>query len=322
MSLQLVFVMDPIDRVNIDADSTFAIMREAQRRGHDLLYCESADLELEMDRAHARVRPLTVRQERGNHYLLGEPSRVALDEVNAVFMRKDPPFDVEYVMSTYILDRIDRGRVVLVNDPQGIRDSNEKLFALHFPELLPRTIVARHPRTIRAFIESEGDVVVKPLTGAGGAGVIQLRRGDVNTSAVLELLTQEGRVAIMAQRFLPRVTEGDRRVILIDGQAVGVINRRPKAGELRSNMHVGGTAEPAALTPRDREICDRIGPELRARGLVFVGIDIIDGHLTEINVTSPTGIQEIDRFDGGSIAGTLLDWVEAKSLLLQPPSSQ
>lgn len=322
MSLQLVFVMDPIERINIDADSTFAIMREAQRRGHELLYSETGDLELEMDRAYARVRPLTVRQERGNHYLLGEPVRKALDEVHAVFMRKDPPFDVEYVMSTYILDRIDRRRVVLVNDPRGIRDSNEKLFALHFPELVPHTIVARHPRTLRAFIESEGEVVVKPLTGAGGAGVLQLRRGEVNISAVLELLTQEGRVAIMAQRYLPRVTEGDRRVILIDGQAVGVINRRPQAGELRSNMHVGGTAEPARLSPRDLEICERIGPELRARGLVFVGIDVIDGHLTEINVTSPTGIQEIDRFDGVCLEGLLLDWVEEKSSLLGSGTSQ
>lgn len=322
MSLQLVFVMDPIERINIDADSTFAIMREAQRRGHELLYCEVGDLELEMDRAYARVRPLTVRQERGNHSFLGEARRCALDQVHAVFMRKDPPFDVEYVMSTYILDRIDRGRVVLVNDPRGIRDSNEKLFALHFPELIPKTVVARHPRTIRAFIESEGEVVVKPLTGAGGAGVIRLARGDVNISAVLELMTQDGRVAIMAQRYLPRVTEGDRRIILIDGEAVGVINRRPQAGELRSNMHVGGTAEPAQLTDRDREICRRIGPELRARGLLFVGIDVIDGHLTEINVTSPTGIQEIDRFDGVCLEGLLLDAVERNSSLLAPKTSQ
>lgn len=322
MSLQLVFVMDPIERINIDGDSTFAIMLEAQRRGHNVLYCQSGDLSLEMDRPGAKVWPVTVERRRDHHFVLGAPVRVNLNDVHGVFMRKDPPFDVEYVMSTYVLDRIDRTRVVLVNDPRGIRDSNEKLFALHFPELVPHTIVARHPATIRSFIESEGDVVVKPLTGAGGSGVIQLRRGDVNTSAILELMTQEGRVAIMAQRFLPRVTEGDRRVILIDGEAVGVINRRPQKGELRSNMHVGGTAEPAQLTPRDLEICNRIGPELKARGLVFVGIDIIDGHLTEINVTSPTGIQEIDRFDGVCLEGLLLDWLEKKSRLLAPSTSQ
>lgn len=307
-----VFIMDPIERINIYADSTFVMMTEAQERGHALLYATPAGLELAGDQPWIEAHPIEVRRHPGDHFTLQSPRRLNLNDAQAVFMRKDPPFDIEYVMSTYILDRIDRRRVVLVNDPRALRDANEKVFAMEFPAITPETIIARRPARIREFIEAKGDVVVKPLIGAGGAGVVQLKRGDKNINAILDLLTQEGRNLIAAQVFLPRVTEGDRRVLLIDGEPVGVINRRPRADDLRSNMHVGGTAEAAQLSDRDREISAVIGPELRRRGLVFVGIDVIDGWLTEINVTSPTGIQEVNRFDGVEIEALLLDWVERR----------
>ncbi|MBI4820755.1 MAG: glutathione synthase [Deltaproteobacteria bacterium] len=312
MALDLLFVMDPIDRISIDGDSTFVMMLEAQARGHRVLYAELRNLELLDGSPAAYATPVSLRRKRNDHFTLGSPELVRLDDMAAVFMRKDPPFDVEYLVSTWVLDRVDRKKVVLVNDPRGLRDSNEKLFALAFPGLSPRTLIARDQKRLRAFIDELGDCVVKPLTLAGGAGVIRLLRGDRNTGSVLDLLTQEGRVAIAAQAYIPAVAEGDRRILLIDGEPVGVVNRRPQANDLRSNMHVGGTPEKASLTERDREICRAVGPELRSRGLAFVGIDVIGGWLTEINVTSPTGIQEINRFDGSRIEADLIDWVEAR----------
>ncbi|MBI2373624.1 MAG: glutathione synthase [Deltaproteobacteria bacterium] len=316
MGLSLLFVMDPIERISIDGDSTFVMMLEAERRGHRVLFAEPRHLELRDGTPWSAAWPVSVRRKKGDHFTLAAPASVRLDELDAIFMRKDPPFDLEYVVSTWVLDRVDRRRVVLVNDPRGIRDSNEKLFALAFPGLSPRTLIARDPARLRAFIDEVGDCVVKPLTMAGGAGVIRLVRGDRNTGSVVDLLTQEGRVTIAAQAYIPEVTEGDRRILLVDGEAVGVLNRRPRPHDLRSNMHVGGVAEKATLSERDREICRVLGPELSARGLVFVGIDVIGGWLTEINVTSPTGIQEIDRFDGVTIEAQLIDWVEAKSKAL------
>jgi glutathione synthase len=308
----LVFIMDPIERINIRGDSTFVLMLESQARGHEVLYAETSGLELEGGAAYAVVRQAKVRRVEGAHYTLGDPRRIRLDDAAAVFMRKDPPFDIEYLASTYILDRVDSSRVVMINDPRALRDANEKLFALNWAHLMPKTIVARAPSRIRAFIDEIGDVVVKPLTGAGGSGVIRLQRGDKNIGAILDLMTLEGRVAITAQAYLREVTEGDRRIILIAGEPAGVVNRVASASDLRSNMHVGGQPQAARLSDRDLEICGAIGPELLRRGLIFVGIDVIGGRLTEINVTSPTGLQEIDRFDGVNLEGRIIDWVEQK----------
>lgn len=313
MGAGYLFVMDPIARINIHGDSTFVMMLEAQKRGHRVLYAELGDLELEGGRAYAQARPTEVRRVVGDHATVGAPERVCLDDLDAVFMRKDPPVDVEFLMACQILDRADRRRVVMVNDPRSLTFSNEKLYAQTFADLGPHTLVARNPERVRAFVAAHGDVVVKPLDGAGGAGVVRLVHGDKNTRSIIELLTREGRVYIAAQRYIPNVVEGDRRVLLIDGVARGVINRRPGADDLRSNMHVGGKAEPSRLTARDHEIAARIGPSLRERGLLFVGIDVIDGMLTEINVTSPTGLQELARFEGLHLEVELIDQVERRS---------
>lgn len=307
------FVMDPLARINIQGDSTFVMMLEAQTRGHRVLFCEPFDLELYQGRPYARVFPATVRRTLGDHFTLGAPERVCLDDLDAVFMRKDPPVDVEFIMACQILDRTDRSQVVMINDPRSLTFSNEKLYAQTFADLGPETLMARRPERIREFVKEKGDVVVKPLDGAGGAGVVRLQRGDKNTNSIIELLTREGRAFIAAQVYIPNVVEGDRRVLFIDGVARGAINRRPSGEDLRSNMHVGGTAEQSGLTARDHAIAARIGPSLRERGLVFVGIDVIDGLLTEINVTSPTGLQELARFDGLHLEAELIDWVENKT---------
>jgi len=311
------FVMDPIARINIRGDSTFVMMLEAQSRGHKVLHCEIADLELHMGRPYARAWPTEVRRTEGDHFSIGPGERVALDSLDAVFMRKDPPVDIEFLMACQLLDRTDRKKVVMVNDPRSLTFSNEKLFAQQFADLGPETLVSKRIERLKEFVDQHGDVVVKPLDGAGGSGVVRLVRGDKNTRSILDLLTREGRITITAQTYIPNVTQGDRRVLLIDGVARGVINRRPSPDDLRSNMHVGGTAEPSALTPRDHEIASRIGPTLRALGMPFVGIDVIDGQLTEINVTSPTGLQELARFDGLHLEKELIDWVEARSRQLR-----
>jgi glutathione synthase len=312
MALRMVFIMDPIESINIDKDSTFAMMEESGRRGHRLYYALPAGLEQAQDIPWVNAHAIRVQRDRGRHFELLGPERLNLNEVDAIFLRKDPPFDFEYLVQTYVLDRVDRRRVLLVNDPQGVRDANEKLFALHFPKYVPRTLVSKSEPRLRAFIEELGDAVVKPLAGAGGSGVVRLVKGDKNIPSILEILTRGGKETILAQAYLPNVVQGDRRVVLIDGEPVGVVNRRPRSDDLRSNMHVGGTAERATLTERDREICRALEPELVRRGLLFVGIDVIDGWLTEINVTSPTGIQEIDRFDGVCLEALLIDRVEQR----------
>jgi len=228
-------------------------------------------------------------------------------------MRKDPPVDTNFIMSTLVLDRVDAERVVMVNRPQTLRDWNEKLAALFFPDLMPPTLVSADRARLRAFVEEVEHAVVKPLNGAGGFGILRVGRGDMNLGSAIDLLTNEGRTMIEAQAFIASVSEGDRRIILLDGEPIGVVNRRPKQGDLRANLHVGGLAEKAVLSHRDREICAAIGPELRRRGLIFVGIDVIGGYLTEINVTSPTGIQEIDHFDGACLEALILDWIEKKA---------
>lgn len=316
MTLRFVFVMDPIERINIHGDSTFVLMLESQRRGHGVLYCQPKDLELRGGRVWAEVQPARLQRVVGAHVELGAPEWVELGRVDAVFVRKDPPFDLDYLLHTYLLDHVDRRRVVMINDPRGIRDFNEKIAAFYFADLMPRTVVTANRARIRELIELEGGVVVKPLTSSGGSGVIHLVRGDKNIGSVLDLLTREGRTFIEAQAYLPRVVEGDKRIVLLDGEPIGAVNRRPRADDLRANMHVGGVAEPAMLTEREREICRRLAPELRARGLVFVGIDVIDGHLTEINVTSPTGLQEIGRFDGSPLEARYVDWIEERRATL------
>lgn len=316
MAQGYLFVMDPIAGINIRGDSTFVMMLEAQSRGHRVLHCELQDLELHRGRPYARAWPTEVRRQQGDHFALGPAERVCLDDLDALFMRKDPPVDIEFLMACQMLDRTDRSKVVMINDPRSLTFSNEKMFAQQFADLGPETLVSRRVLRLKEFVEQHGDVVVKPLDGAGGSGVVRLVRGDKNTRSILDLLTREGRVTITAQVYIPNVTQGDRRVLLIDGTALGVINRRPSPDDLRSNMHVGGTAEASTLTERDAVIAARIGPTLRALGLVFVGIDVIDGLLTEINVTSPTGLQELARFDDVHLEKALITWVENKAAQL------
>ncbi len=314
MALEFLFLMDPIERINIDADSTFVLMLESNRRGHQVYYAEITALELAEGAPFATVRPAVVRRKKGDHYELGAPLRIPLNELDAIFMRKDPPVDTNFILSTLVLDRVDASRVVMVNDPRALRDFNEKLAALYFPEMMPPTIVTADRARLRSFVEEVEHAVVKPLSGAGGFGILRVGRGDMNLGSAIDLLTNEGRTMIEAQAFISSVQEGDKRIILLDGEPIGAVNRRPKSGDLRANMHVGGVPEKSGLTERDREICAAVGPELRKRGLIFVGIDVIGGYLTEINVTSPTGLQEIDRFDGVCLEAQIIDAVERKRL--------
>lgn len=312
MALRFVFIMDPIASINIKGDSTFVLMLESERRGHEVLYAQPKNLELRGGVPWVECQHAKVRRVEGDHYEVGPSQWVCLNDVDAIFMRKDPPFDIDYLISTYVLDHVDRRRVVFVNDPQGVRDFNEKLAAFYFADVMPQTIVTTSAKRIREFIAEHGGAVVKPLTLAGGAGVIHLVPGDKNTGSVIDLLTREGRSHVEVQQFLPRVVDGDKRIILLDGRPIGAINRRPRADDLRANMHVGGTAEASKLTERELHICARLQPELSRRGLVFVGIDVIDGHLTEVNVTSPTGLQEVGRFDGVCLEAQYIDWLEQK----------
>ncbi|WP_371037462.1 glutathione synthase [Rhodosalinus sp. FB01] len=309
--MRVAFQMDPIGAIDIDADSTFRLAEEAQARGHDLFYYTPGTLAYEEGRITARGQTLQVRRVRGDHAVLGEMETVTLDEFDVVWLRQDPPFDMHYITTTHLLQRLAPGTLV-VNDPFWVRNFPEKLLVLDFPDLTPPTAIARDLATIRAFKDRHGDVILKPLYGNGGAGVFRLDRNDRNLSALYELFTGFSREPLIVQKFLPAVSEGDKRVILVDGEAAGAINRVPAAGETRSNMHVGGRAEPAELSDRDREICAAIGPLLRERGQVFVGIDVIGGHLTEINVTSPTGLQELERFDGANVAARIWEAIEAR----------
>lgn len=306
------FLMDPVETIDIDGDSTFVLMLEAQARGHEVLYAHPRLLRQHRDVPWIRAQPIELRREKGNHFTLGEAREVRLADCDAVFMRKDPPFDGNFLTQTYILDRVDRSKTVMVNDPQGIRDFNEKLSALRWPELMPETMVAADRASLKKFIEEHGEAVVKPLDGAGGAGIVHLKAGDKNIGSILDMLTLEGKRHIEAQAYLRDVVKGDKRVILLDGEPIGAINRIPAADDIRANMHVGGRAEKVGLTKRDEEIAASLGPELKKRGLLFVGIDVIDGHLTEVNVTSPTGLQEANRFDGVKLEALIIDAVEAK----------
>jgi glutathione synthase len=303
--------MDPIGAVNIDADSTFRIALEAQARGHTLFFYTPDRLAFDEGRVTARGWPIDLRREKGNHVTYGPEAEVDLATFDVVWLRQDPPFDMGYITTTHILERIHPGTLV-VNDPFWVRNSPEKLLVLNYPQLTPPTMIARDLATIRAFKARHGDVILKPLYGNGGAGVFRLDPNDRNLASLHELFTGMSREPLIVQKFLPDVARGDKRIILVDGAPVGAINRVPQAGETRSNMHAGGRPEQTGLTPRDLEICAAIGPELKAKGQVFVGIDVIGDWLTEINVTSPTGLQELERFDGINGAARIWEVIEAR----------
>lgn len=311
MSLKVALQMDPIGSVNIDADSTFRIAIEAQARGHSLFFYTPDKLAYREGRVVARGFPIELRREKGNHVSYGAEVEVDLADFDVVWLRQDPPFDMGYITTTHLLDMI-HPKTLVVNNPFWVRNFPEKLLVLQFPDLTPPTLIARDLDTIRAFKAAHGDIILKPLYGNGGAGVFRLGPDDRNLASLHELFSGINREPLIAQKFLPAVSKGDKRVILVDGEPVGAINRVPQPGETRSNMHVGGRAEKVELTARDCEICARIGPTLREHGQVFVGIDVIGDWLTEINVTSPTGIQELERFDGTNTAAKIWEVIEAK----------
>jgi len=303
--------MDPIGGVNIDADSTFRLALEAQARGHDLYYFTPGELTFDEGRVHARGWPIRVQRVRGDHVAYGPAERLDLGTMDVIWLRQDPPFDMSYITTTHLLDLI-HPRTLVVNDPFWVRNYPEKLLVLRFPDLTPPTMIARSLDEIRAFKARHGDIILKPLYGNGGAGVFRLDASDRNLASLHEMFTGLSREPVIVQKYLPAVTNGDKRVILVDGVPVGAINRIPADGETRSNLHVGGRADKIGLTPRDHEICAAIGPLLREKGQVFVGIDIIGDWLTEINLTSPTGIQELERFDGVNVAALIWEAVEAR----------
>ena len=320
-TLSVAVQMDPIETLNIDGDSTFALMLEAQRRGHRMWHYEVRNMALHegrqapgghyAERLMAVARPVTVQRRAGDHYAFGPTARIDLGTMDVVLMRQDPPFDMAYITATHMLEHI-HPRTLVVNDPKHVRDSPEKLLVTHFPDLMPPTLVTWDTEAIRAFRAQYGDIIVKPLFGNGGAGVFRIKPDDENLASLLEMHFARSREPLMVQRYEAAVRRGDKRVILVDGEPLGAINRVPAEGEARSNMHVGGRAEKVALTARDREICARIGPHLRDHGLIFVGIDVIGDYLTEINVTSPTGLQELARFDGTDLSVAIWDSIEAK----------
>ena len=311
MGLKIALQMDPIGSVNINGDSTFRIAEEAQARGHRLFFYTPDKLAFREGRIIARGWPIEVRRVAGDHVAYGDEQEIDLADWDVVWLRQDPPFDMGYITTTHLLEMIHPATLV-VNDPFWVRNSPEKLLVLRFPQLIPPTMIARDLQTIRAFKAVHGDIIVKPLFGNGGVGVFRLDPNDRNLAALHEMFTGINREPLIVQKFLPDVARGDKRIILVDGEAVGAINRVPQAGETRSNMHVGGRPEKIGLTDRDREICATIGPVLREKGQVFVGIDVIGDYLTEINVTSPTGLQELERFDATNAAALIWEVIEAK----------
>lgn len=311
MSLKVAIQMDPIELVDIDADSTFRIAEEAQTRGHDLFYYNPSKLILDNGVVNAKGCKLKVMREQGNHFELGREQLVNLNDFDVVWLRQDPPFDMGYITYTHILDRLGPDTLV-VNDPFWVRNYPEKLLVLDFPDLTPPTVIARDIKVLKEFKNKHQDIIIKPLYGNGGAGVFRLGPDDKNISSLHELFSGINNEPLIAQKFLPDVSKGDKRVILVDGTPVGAINRVPAQGETRSNMHVGGRPEKIELSERDLEICAKIGPLLKEKGKIFVGIDVIGHWLTEINVTSPTGIQELERFNNENIAGLIWDSIETK----------
>lgn len=311
MALTVAIQMDPIERIDIGGDSTFVLGLEAQNRNASLLYYGPRDLSLRDGKVVARVSPLTLRNSKENHFTLGESFAYELSGANVVLMRQDPPFDMAYITATHILERI-HPKTLVVNDPFHVRNAPEKLFVTQFKDLMPPTLISSDREEIRQFRSEHRDIILKPLYGNGGAGVFRVGPDDENLGALLEMFTIFYREPVIVQRYIPEVRKGDKRIILVDGEMAGAINRVPAKGEARSNMHAGGQPEATTLTAREHEICDALKPELKSRGLIFAGIDVIGDYLTEINVTSPTGIQEVRRFGGPDIAALIWDAVEKR----------
>jgi glutathione synthase len=310
MPLKVAVQMDPIEGINIEADTTFLMMENAQARGHSLFVYLTETLAMEDGKVFARGRDITVQRVAGDHARLGEPRRVELGDFDVVLMRQDPPFDMHYIDATFFLEAI-HPKTLVVNNPAEVRSAPEKIFVTKFPGLQPPTLITWDRQAIREFRARHGDVVLKPLNGKGGSGVTRHLADDPNLDALLEIHAELAREPVIVQKFLPSVTRGDKRILLVDGEPVGAINRVPEKGQIRSNMAVGGKPEPVELNARDREICAAIGPELKARGLIFVGIDVIGEHLTEINVTSPTGAQALKRFTGIDATDIMWERIEA-----------
>jgi glutathione synthase len=311
MTLNIAVQMDPIARINHKGDSTFAMLLEAQKRGHRLSYYTPDKLSLRGNDVVAPVQPLTVRDVEGDYFTLGEPERVNMQGFDVVLLRQDPPFDLAYITSTHLLERI-HPKTLVVNDPASVRNAPEKIFVMGFNDLMPPTLISRDKDEINAFRAEHGAVVMKPLHGHGGAAVFRVLPQDMNFGSLYDLFLVTFKEQWVIQRFLPEVKHGDKRIILVDGEFAGAVNRVPAEDDLRSNMVRGGAAKSTELSPREREICERVGPELRKRGLLFVGIDVIDGNLTEINVTSPTGIRAIAKLGGPDVAARIWDVIEAK----------
>jgi glutathione synthase len=311
MSLAVAIQMDPLETVDIDGDSSFALVLEAQARGHGLYHYGPRQLSYRQGRIVATARPFEVRRERGDHVTFGGAETIDLATMDVILMRQDPPFNLAYISATHLLDRI-HPQTLVVNDPHHVRNAPEKLFVTQFAELMPPTLITNDVEEIKAFRREYQDIVVKPLYGNGGAGVFHLKPGDTNLGSLVELFKAFLNEPLMVQRYIPEIRQGDKRIILVDGKPAGAVNRVPAPEETRANLHVGGRAEKAALTRRDQEICEAIGPTLHERGLIFVGIDVIGDWLTEINVTSPTGLQEIDRFDGVNLEGRIWDVIEGR----------
>ena len=311
MKLKVAVQMDPIARINIRGDSTFALLLEAQKRGHALAYYTPENLTLKGEQLIATVQPLKVRDQDGDHFTLGDATRVDLESFDVILLRQDPPFDLAYITTTHFLERI-HPKTLVVNNPTSVRNAPEKIFVMEFADLMPPTLISRDKDEINAFRAEHGDVVMKPLYGHGGAAVFRITPNDMNFGSLYDMFSVTFREPWVIQRFLPEVKHGDKRIILVDGEFAGAVNRVPAADDLRSNMVRGGAAQSTDLSPRGREICARLGPALRERGLLFVGIDVIDGHLTEINVTSPTGIRAIARLGGPDVAAMIWDAISAK----------
>jgi glutathione synthase len=309
--LKVAVQMDPMTTVDIGGDSTFALMLEAQARGHTLWHYEVRQMWLDGGQLYARAHPVTVRREAGNFYTFGALEMLNLAEMDVVLMRQDPPFDMAYITATHLLEHI-HPKTLVVNDPASVRNSPEKLLVAHFPDLMPPTMIARDASAIREFRARHKDIIVKPLFGNGGIGVFRVKPDDENLGSLLDMFFAASREPLMIQRYEPAVRLGDKRIILIDGEPLGAINRVPAEGDSRSNMHAGGRPEKTTLTPREQEICARIGPALKKAGLLFTGIDVIGDYLTEINVTSPTGLQQVARFDAVNLAAKIWEKIEAK----------
>jgi glutathione synthase len=311
VSLNIAVQMDPIERINIRGDSTFAMLLEAQQRGHAISYYTPDKLAMDGGKVFASVRPLQVRDKEGEHFTLGAARRTELTAFDVILLRQDPPFDLNYITTTHLLERL-QGKTLVVNDPAQVRNAPEKMFVTEFPALMPPTLLTRDLAEIRAFRAEHGDIVMKPLYGHGGGAVFRLTKDDLNFGSLYDMFAATFREAWVIQKFLPEVRDGDKRIILVDGEYAGAVNRVPAVDDLRSNMVRGGSPKDTELTAREREICNTIGPALRQRGLLFVGIDVIAGWLTEINVTSPTGIRAIKNLGGPDVAAIIWDKIEQK----------